>query len=304
MSNLDKDPLIRAAAFNWLKEQTDKFGDVLQWKLLTKGFSVNGECVPLIGYTGIWKPKICELPISITTTFKNPYNDEPTSETYIDYRYRRGDPNQRDNRGLRELWKRQIPLIYFLGTINKGFYQVFFPVFIEEDLPEKSTVIISKGQLKQIDRYDIIKEPITEYKTLFKSYLTQEVKVRIHQREFREQVIHVYREQCAFCRLHHVELLDAAHIIGDSYDKGDAVIQNGISLCKIHHAAFDANILGINPDFRIEVREDVLLEHDGPMLEHGLKNFHEKEIILPFRKDYYPDQERIEIRYKEFKRVG
>ena len=65
MSGIDKDTLIRAAAFNWLKAQTDKSGDILSWKILTKGFSFNGENVPLIGYTGIWKPRVCELPLSL-----------------------------------------------------------------------------------------------------------------------------------------------------------------------------------------------------------------------------------------------
>jgi predicted restriction endonuclease len=36
----------------------------------------------------------------------------------------------------------------------------------------------------------------------------------------------------------HEGLLDAAHIVADS-EEGPPAIQNGLSLCKIHHAAFD-----------------------------------------------------------------
>ncbi len=300
MNISERDTLIRAASFIWLKEQTDKLGEVLPWKLLTNGFQFQGERVPLIGYTGIWKPKLCDLPISITTSLKNPYQDDRSNEGFINYRYRGEDPNHRDNLGLREIWRNQIPLIYFAGTRQKGFYQVFFPVYIEEDMPEILTAKISKGALSSLVEPSMVNEPEMEYKKLLRSYLTQEVKVRIHQREFRDQVIHVYREQCAFCRLKHTELLDAAHIISDNQPKGDAVIPNGISLCKIHHAAFDVNILGINPDLFIEVREDVLEEHDGPMLQYGLQAFHNQKLILPTRKEYYPDRERIEIRYNEF----
>ena len=43
-------------------------------------------------------------------------------------------------------------------------------------------------------------------------YITSAVRQRLHQRGFRERVLAAYREQCALCRLHHRELLDAAHV--------------------------------------------------------------------------------------------
>ncbi len=49
------------------------------------------------------------------------------------------------------------------------------------------------------------------------------------------------------CRLKHVDLLDAAHILSDS-DGGQPVVTNGLSLCKIHHAAYDRGIVGVRPD--------------------------------------------------------
>ncbi|MEI6457279.1 MAG: HNH endonuclease, partial [bacterium] len=304
MVNLEKDSLIRIAAFQWLKQKIDVYGDTLPWTLLTQGFSFQGERVPLIGYTGIWKPKVCELPISITTTLKNPYKDDRSNEDFINYRYRGEDSNHRDNRGLREIWQRQIPLIYFAGTRRKGYYQVFFPMYIEEDMPDQLMVRITSGAMTNTKEPGTVNEPLTEYNKLLRSYRTQEVKSRIHQQELRDQIIQVYRNQCAICKLKHTELLDAAHIIADTLPLGDAIIQNGISLCKIHHAAFDNNILGINPDFGVEVRKDVLQEKDGPMLQHGLKDFHKSNLILPYREAHYPDRERIEIRYAEFKRTG
>jgi len=46
---------------------------------------------------------------------------------------------------------------------------------------------------------------------------------------------------------------------------GEPVVPNGVSMCKIHHAAFDAGIFGVDPDgVRVEVRADVLSEIDGP----------------------------------------
>jgi putative restriction endonuclease len=48
-------------------------------------------------------------------------------------------------------------------------------------------------------------------------------------------------------------------------------VPNGLALCKIHHSAYDVNILGVSPDYRVHIRSDVLREHDGPMLKWGLE---------------------------------
>jgi putative restriction endonuclease len=48
-------------------------------------------------------------------------------------------------------------------------------------------------------------------------------------------------------------------------------VPNGLALCKIHHSAYDVNILGVSPDYRVHIRSDVLREHDGPMLRWGLQ---------------------------------
>ena len=39
-----------------------------QGKLLQQGFEFQGQRIPLVAPQGIFKPKILELPISITTT--------------------------------------------------------------------------------------------------------------------------------------------------------------------------------------------------------------------------------------------
>ncbi len=55
-------------------------------------------------------------------------------------------------------------------------------------------------------------------------------------------ILDAYSDNCTVCHIEHTELLDAARIIPD----GEPVVPNGLSLCKIHHAAFDSNLLGIN----------------------------------------------------------
>jgi hypothetical protein len=41
-------------------------------------------------------------------------------------------------------------------------------------------------------------------------------------------------------------LASTAHILPDSHPRGAPVVPNGLSLCKLHHAAFDRNILGVH----------------------------------------------------------
>jgi putative restriction endonuclease len=132
------------------------------------------------------------------------------------------------------------------------------------------------------------------------AYLTATVKIRLHQRAFREKVLDAYRSQCAFCRLKHRELLDAAHIIPDNVPDSRPTVDNGISLCKLHHAAYDSFILGVTPDYIIHVREDVLEEEDGPVLQHGLKGLHKTKLILPGARNHYPSKEALEWRYSRF----
>jgi len=87
-------------------------------------------------------------------------------------------------------------------------------------------------------------------------------------------------------------LLDAAHIIPDNLPESKPTIDNGISLCKLHHAAYDSFILGVTPDYIIHVRRDVLEEEDGPVLQHGLQGLHKSMLILPSLKSRVPAETR------------
>lgn len=76
-----------------------------------------------------------------------------------------------------------------------------------------------------------------------------------------------------------------------------------MALCKVHHAAFDRNILGIRPDLIVQIREDILAEVDGPMLRHGLQEIHGQSLsVLPRRSSDQPDRQLLEERWNQFRR--
>ena len=136
--------------------------------------------------------------------------------------------------------------------------------------------------------------------TSLPGYITVATRQRLHQRSFRVRVLRAYRERCALCRLGHKQLLDAAHILPDSDPLGIPVVPNGLALCKLHHSAFDLNLIAIRPDLVVHVRQDILNEKDGPMLLHGLQEFHERRIFVPRRSDERPRTDLLEERYRRF----
>lgn len=61
-------------------------------------------------------------------------------------------------------------------------------------------------------------------------------------------------------------LLDAAHIVEDRDERlGQPVVRNGIPLSKVHHAAFDAHLIGIDPNYKLHVADRLLAQSDGPI---------------------------------------
>lgn len=80
---------------------------------------------------------------------------------------------------------------------------------------------------------------------------------------------------------------------------GQPVASNGLPLSKIHHAAFDTHLIGIDPDFRIHVSDRLLDLHDGPFLEQGLKAMGGRLIRLPRRNEDYPDRDRLACRFED-----
>jgi len=295
------DDQIRLAAFEWLDKQTTIYGDVLSREILANGFYFNGERITLLGPQGIWKPKIMTYPLSITSIQGSLYEDINTPEGFLKYKYRGTDPNHPDNKGLRSLISLKKPLIYFLSIV-KGKYLVTWPVYIINDNIKDLVFTVAVDDVKSVKKeYEQVGEDATYYR---RSYLTSTIQTRVHQRSFRERVLLAYQNHCALCNIKHVELLDAAHIIADKEDIGDPIIPNGLALCKIHHAAFDNNFIGINSDYVIKIRTDLLLETDGPMLRYGIQSLNNAKLILPPNKIHWPDRERLERRFSAFLKAG
>jgi putative restriction endonuclease len=301
----DIDNAVRLAAFAFLERLQQTHGDTLPYTKLLEGFDFGGRRVPLLAPQGIFKPAILDVPLSITTTPPSPrkprpYADEFDSGGLLRYKYRGADPAHRDNMGLREAMRRQLPLVYLHGIVE-GRYMASWPVYIVGDDPAALTFTVAVDERQLV--VPSSPESAAEVE-IRRRYVTREVRQRLHQQAFRERVLEAYREHCAICRLRHHELLEAAHIVADSEPDGEPRVSNGLALCKLHHAAFDAHILGVNADYCVQVRLDVLNEVDGPMLKHGLQGFHGSTLLVPSRDALRPDRRFLEERYALFQRAS
>ncbi|MGH2703154.1 MAG: HNH endonuclease [Actinomycetota bacterium] len=300
----DVDAPVRLAAFNYLAEQTLVHGDALPRSILERGFVYGGRPTPLVGPQGIFKPAVMrDMPLSITTApvvegKPRPYDDQMTDDRLISYRYRGQDPMHHENAGLRRAMDTQTPLIYFYGLVP-GRYAATWPAYIVTDDPSTLTFTVAVDEPHALS--GTASTGLAE--DLRRRYATRVQLHRLHQASFRQRVIRAYRETCAVCRLRHRELLDAAHIVADIRG-GEPTVRNGLALCKLHHAAFDQNIVGIRPDLVVEISLSVLNEIDGPMLIHGLQGFHGAALTVPHAASLRPDEAFLEERYEFFRRAG
>lgn len=306
MNDEDLDRRVRAAAFAFLTEQVELHRDVLPLAVLRAGFPFEGVRVPLVGPQGIFKPAIIPTgsPLSITTVpevagRERPYDDQVSEEGFLLYRYRGTDPQHRENVGLRQAMRDQVPLVYFHGVVP-GQYRAEWPVYVIDDDPATLTFTVAIDDPLAL-RPDLSLDVVDEAR---RRYVTRLALHRLHQLAFRQKVLRAYRETCAICRLRHPELLDAAHILPDRHPLGRPIVPNGLALCKLHHAAFDRHLVGVRPDLIVEVRTDVLEEIDGPMLVHGLQGAHGTGLVVPRRPDLQPNREFLAERYELFRLAG
>ena len=299
------DAKMRMTAFEQVQRLNDLY-EGLTTNGLKAGFNYEGNRIPLVNpQRGIFKPKKMRYLLSIRTVFPAPgkkvwYDDQREihrriieSEDTLDYAFMGQDPNAADNQWLLEAFKNQVPVIYFLG-IAPGRYQAIIPAFISGWDPNALIAQVVFGVPNQ-DKI-LIPQSIQE-----RRYALRVVKQRLHQSSFREAVIAAYNGRCAVSGLPERRLLDAAHIISDKNElMGQPVITNGLPLSKIHHSAFDSNLIGINPDYRLHVSERLLSQNDGPMLE-SFKQLNGNKLRLPTRLIDYPDRERLALRFEEFR---
>ena len=297
--SLEDEQALRREAMAWLTVRTNDGRDAISREDLTQ-FRFRGERLTLIDQgRGIRKPAACRAALSIMTVHtppgrERPYNDMRGPDGLPRYKMRADSRSGADNRAVLQALELHLPVIWLVG-VAPGWFQVVFPVFVIGAEPELDQFVLAYDAAQSLP---LLGSPMEE---VLRHYVTRETRQRVHQPVFRSMVMLAYQTQCAVCSLRHSQLLDAAHIIPDSDEGGIAAVRNGLALCKIHHAAYDAGILGISPDYHVAIRDDVLAEVDGPLFEHGIKGLHGQPLMVtPRRRVDRPDPELLQQRYADF----
>lgn len=294
MRQLPDSDELRAAAFAFLDELVRRRGPYLR-RTEINTFAFEGVALPLMEQNGIRMPAGWREALSITSTNRSAeaggYDDEDRSDGRRLYRYMRAGSTAslRRNASLNGLVDSGRPLVYFV-EVDNALYEPLYPIFVVEKEADAGVLVSeAPAQGAYADLVDL------------RRYAVRKQRVRLHQQEFRSRVLFAYQDRCCICSFRHRGLLDAAHIQDDAHTHGWAVVPNGLSLCRIHHGAYDQFLLGISPDLRVEVNEDVLNEIDGPMLQHGLQDMHGSTIRLPTKRSHQPDRERLAWKYERFR---
>ena len=298
---------IRAAAMSWLTALiAENRTNVLPWSKLAPGFPYQGEDVLLANRAvGIFKPKQIGdgAPLSIKQVSPSragrsaPYDDRDLSSGVLEYHFERSGPDSCYNRYLATAAERSTPLILLRGVAD-ALYEVIFPVFIRELNPFAGTAEIHFGEALD-DGFRDVEGNMIAAEPLPRVYRPLESKTRGHQAAFRIRVLMAYGYRCALTGLPLPDLLEAAHIIPDARD-GEASVRNGIAMSRLHHAAYERNLLGIDSDGMIHLSRTVREARDGPLLDHGLHNLDGQRLHLPEFAGHQPCREFLGVRYEDF----
>jgi hypothetical protein len=89
--------------------------------------------------------------------------------------------------------------------------------------------------------------------------------------------------------------------VPEAQPEGEPRVRSGLSLCTLHHAAFDRAFVGLRPDDVIAVRPDNLREDDGPTLVHAFRALHGTRTLLPTARAHRRVPGLVEQCYAQFR---
>ena len=303
----DPDRQIRAAALADIEKLSRQWGAQVPWEVLKAGFQAGGERVLFANRAkGIFKPRQMSAALSIKTTVprtgRSPwYRDQRFESASLDkatgllrYDLAHGGRNDPTNLALLAAMQRGAPLIYFIG-VAPAVYQPIFPVWVEQSRLEEGYVLLATADAAAGKE----KLAVVAMEGVEASYSLTTTFTRNHQAWFSARTKAAYRWRCAFSGLPVRALLVGAHIVPDA-EGGPPLVQNGICMSALHHVAFDAHLIGVDPDFRIHVSSPLREHQDGKLLA-GLKALDGGLLGLPGDREDWPDRAFLERRFARFR---
>ena len=208
----------------------------------------------------------------------------------------RGGLQDPTNRALQDAWRRQAPLIYFIG-VAPAVYRPIFPVRVADFRLDAGQALLATEDFAFVESRsrNVAGEGIEASYSLTTTYS------RNHQAWFSTLTKAAYQWKCAFSGLPVRALLVGAHIVPDA-DGGPPSVRNGICMSALHHVAFDSHLLGVDPDFGVHVSPQLQEEQDGELLAE-LKGLDGTRLRLPADPDEWPGRDFLDRRFTRFRNL-
>ena len=137
----------------------------------------------------------------------------------------------------------------------------------------------------------LLKATSEEFKEKKPKRRMSERQVLVREAGFREAIMELYDSKCAACGLRIVtsdgrSATQAAHIIPYKHSFNNDP-RNGISLCPLHHWAFDAGLFSLTDKHQMIVSETLSMQHDADGLITKLGN---RTLVVPREKKHRPEK--------------
>lgn len=174
-----------------------------------------------------------------------------------------------------------------METIRQALIQQYFPNR-QHDIDRHSVGEQETQQYKD----QLLNEIGDEFRPMHPESHIVKKQVRVRKAGFRQGIMELYKEMCAVCKLRIVttdgrSAAQAAHIIPFNVSYNDDV-RNGISLCPLHHWAFDEGLISLTDNYQVIVSETLSEKVDS---EGAIKKLHRKNILLPDLTEHNPARE-------------
>lgn len=295
---------IRAAAATAIENLIRQQGDIVPWSSISNGFQINGEKILFANRArGIFKPTQLTDEAALSIKSSRPsrasrsarYDDEIIEDGMLHYKFQRNDPDNSDNKLLKRAYQIQLPLIYFSGLAD-AVYQIFYPVFVSQiDTQGMEALMVWRTNQDALDPRNLVLNdsgPSLRQRTAAN---------QLHQARSRATVLSAYDFRCAFSTLPIGSLLKATPIIYGAEKRGISSVNNAICMSVMHQAAFDAHLIGVNPDGVVKVAPLLHEPRHALLLRQLSSSLKENQTIhLPKRRNLWPDRDCLNERFKQF----
>ena len=296
------------AAFDRVADLEALYGDAIPYAAIREGFAWHGETLHFeTKARGIFKPRQMSAGVlSIKTTVPrgdrvNIYNDQLKDDGFYHYSLQAGNTRGGANKLLWQSCESQQPFIYF-HAVAPAVYKALWPCFIETIVDDMT---MPYARVFIGTRVDFRESNVVQFpEPIDRRYMVRESKIRLHQASFREMILNAYGRRCAITGMKEERLIEAAHIIPDAETSEKQFVHNGIALSRIHHKAYDARLISIDPDYKIHVSDRLKEGEVNEFMDVSFRKIEGMKLHLPRDAELRPNRNYLARNFEKYELFG